>query len=221
MPKGKRETAEQRAIRELEALGKNNSGSTKPPTRGGKKTIGKPAVSDDELFQRKLENNRKRLEKIRAAESANLRKEIEAQRAKVNTPPPPPPTPRQQGQQAAQKLKQAVSVTTPSAPASVQKGLGFLSEFKPSRRGLGKAIVAAGAAALAYGGFKVYGTNSQPEPAKGNPAQNPAGTTKPVEPAKAPPTNKTLPDASKYLGMSSKDLENMFKKTQPKNRYTV
>lgn len=217
MPKGKRETAEQRAIRELEALGKNNSGPTKPPTRGGKQNIGKPAVSDDELFQRQVEKDRKRLEQSKAAE----RKRIEAQRAKVNTPPPPPPTPRQQGQQAAQKLKQAVSVTTPSAPASVQKGLGFLSEFKPSRRGLGKTIVAAGAAALAYGGFKVYGTNSQPEPAKGNPAQNPAGTTKPVEPAKAPPTNKTLPDASKYLGMSSKDLENMFKKTQPKNRYTV
>lgn len=222
-----KETAIQKAERELKAL---ETAGAKPAANSGKKGArGKPAVSNAEIEQRKIEERKKALEKQKAAERQRMLNEQKAREAARNRTPP---TPREQGAAAAQKLKQTLAVKAPTAPPPVQKTLGFLSEFKPTRKGIGKALFAAGTAALAYGGYKILGadttTAAPAKPAK--PAKPATGTGTQKAPAQAAPTVAPQatpaapvysPEASQSIGMTTKDLEKLFKKTQPKNRYTV
>ena len=215
-----KETAIQKAERELKAL--EAKGSAPAANSGKKGARGRPAVSNAQLEEQRFRQRQKEYE-IKRAEILKAR---EALRNRT------PPTPREQGAAAAQKLKQTLAVKAPTAPPPVQRTLGFLSEFKPTRKGIGKALFAAGTAALAYGGYKILGadttTAAPAKPAK--PAKPATGTGTQKAPAQAAPTVAPQatpaapvysPEASQSIGMTTKDLEKLFKKTQPKNRYTV
>lgn len=225
MPKRKRETAEQRAIRELAALEKKN-----PPAKRGKPIVGKPAVSDEELFRKRVEQGN--------AE----RKRIEALRAEANAPKPPP-TPAERGAAAGQAARQTASkVVSPvvkPAKTMYQTASGFFKGAGFTPKGVGKAVVTG---LMSYGAYKIWG---QDTPATAPSTTKPSTPTKPdktkptntapkaPEPAPAPalapdaaPKTPYNEDASKLFGstskgMTSKDLENMFKKSSDKNRYRV
>lgn len=231
MPKGTRETAEQRAIRELAALEKKD---TKTTTKRGKKVVGKPFVSDAELFQRQVEKDRKRLEQSKAAE----RKRIEVLRAEANAPKPPL-TAAERGEAAGKATRQTaskiVSPVVKPTQTMYQTASGFFKGVGLTRK---KAVGAALTGLISYGAYKIWG---QDAPATAPSTTKPSTPTKPdktkptntapkaPEPAPAPAQTPSTPyneDASKLFGstskgMTSKDLENIFKKSFDKNRYRV
>lgn len=220
-----KETAEQRARRELAALEKKGQTPAKPPVRGGRQTVGKPAVSNLELSQRQFERDRKRLEKIKAAEKKAAE---EAKRKAAEEAAKPSVTPRERGVSAGQNVRTSASRTVAPvvkpATTAVQTTAGFMEGLgiKPTKKGLIKTAIALGASYLGYKGFEAWQDSNKPAPAP-TPTKGVAPTG---SPQRAAPSDKPAEPPKKeskgmLIGMSTKQLEDQLKKARVKNRYTA